>query len=80
MVCKSCTSSNQEQFTTEIAIHAEGPTEPLVFVFPKIFVCMNCGKMEIAEEFVVPVRVLQSLALRTHEGFPNDTLTLKDTF
>jgi hypothetical protein len=29
---------------------------------------MNCGKMEIAEEFVIPLGVLQSLAcgLRIH--------------
>jgi hypothetical protein len=62
MVCKSCTSSNQQQFNTEIAIHPQVSNKPLIFVFPKILVCMNCGRLEPAEEFVVPEVELQLLA------------------
>jgi hypothetical protein len=54
MTCKLCASSNQQQFQTEIAIHAHTQSKPLIFVFPKILVCMNCGGLEPAERFVVP--------------------------
>ena len=64
MVCKSCGSANPQQFRTEIAIHPHDLNQPPVFVFPKILVCMNCGKLELAEEFVVPKGELQLLAQR----------------
>jgi hypothetical protein len=60
MVCKSCGSADQQQFQTEMAIHARDLNKPLVFVFPKILICMNCGRMELAEEPVVPEVELQS--------------------
>jgi hypothetical protein len=54
MACKSCGSKNQEEFRTEIAIHLPGLDKPLVFIFPTLLVCLNCGKPEIAEEFRIP--------------------------
>jgi len=53
MSCKSCHSENQRNFNGEIAIHfpgLEGLDKPIVWVFPKLQVCLNCG----VTEFVVP--------------------------
>jgi hypothetical protein len=30
-----------------------------VFVFPEIYVCLNCGKPEFAEEFTIPENELR---------------------
>jgi hypothetical protein len=60
--CESCGSQNLEKFIAEIAIHSHDIRTPLVFVFPKILVCMNCGRLEPAEEFVVPKGELQLLS------------------
>ena len=49
--CKSCQSSNQSTFNGEIAIHfsgLEGLNKPIVWVFPKVLVCLNCGFTEFA--------------------------------
>jgi hypothetical protein len=51
MTCKSCTSENQQRFTSEIAVHFAGLKnldKPPVFVFPKLLVCMDCGFTEFA--------------------------------
>jgi hypothetical protein len=51
MSCKSCTSENQERFTSEIAVHFSGLKnldKPPVFVFPKLLVCLDCGFTEFA--------------------------------
>jgi hypothetical protein len=59
--CKSCQSINESTFNGEIAIHfrgLEGLDKPIVWVFPKIAVCLNCG----FAEFMVPERELQVLA------------------
>jgi hypothetical protein len=61
MPCKSCGSLNQNRFTAEIAIHSPGLknlAEPVVWVFPEIFVCLDCGKAE----FTVPEAELRLLA------------------
>jgi len=42
--------------------------KPLVFVFPEIFVCLNCGKSEFAEEFSVPENELRLLTNRDAAG------------
>jgi hypothetical protein len=58
--CKSCQSANQRTFNGEIAIHfrgLEGLDKPIVWVFPKTEVCLNCG----FSEFMVPDRELQVL-------------------
>ncbi len=63
--CRSCQSTNGNTFTGEIAIHfrgLEGLDKPIVWVFPHIAICLDCG----FSEFIVPERELQVL---TH-GIP----------
>ena len=60
MGCKACTSDNQSSFNGEIAIHfsgLKGLDKPIVWVFPKLAVCLECG----STEFVVPERELRVL-------------------
>jgi hypothetical protein len=47
MPCKSCSSSNLRNFSTEIAIHLKDIGRPHVFVFPEILVCLKCGFTEL---------------------------------
>jgi len=59
--CTSCGSANVVEFTGEIAIHFPGLKnidKPVVWVFPKIAVCLHCG----AAQFVVPEPELRLLA------------------
>lgn len=49
MTCKWCGSSKQSRFAAEVAIHSPGPkglNKPIVWVFPELFLCLNCGKAE----------------------------------
>jgi len=49
--CKSCGSNNQSKFAGEIAIHRPGLKnidKPVVWVFPELVVCLNCGIAEFA--------------------------------
>jgi hypothetical protein len=49
MFCKSCLSENQRNFNGEIAIHfhgLKGLDKPIVWVFPKLLVCLGCGLAE----------------------------------
>lgn len=51
MPCKSCGSDNRNEFNGEIAIHCSGLKtldKPIVWVFPKVVVCMDCGIAEFA--------------------------------
>jgi len=60
MKCKRCGSIRQSVFNGEIAIHfrgLEGLAKPIVWVFPKVAVCLLCG----FTEFTVPERELQVL-------------------
>jgi len=60
MACASCGSTNESKFRGEIAIHLPGLKDlnkPIVWVFPEIFVCLDCG----AARFVVPEPELRSL-------------------
>ena len=48
-MCRSCQSSNQAEFPSEINIHLLGIAnldKPGVLVFPSILVCLNCGFSE----------------------------------
>lgn len=65
VACKSCGSKNQEEVRTETAIHLPDLNKPLVFIFPTLLICLNCGKPEIAAEFTVPRDELLLLARRT---------------
>ena len=61
MPCKSCQSENQRTLNGEIAIHfpgLDGLTKPIVWVFPKLLVCLNCG----FTEFAIPEAELRQLA------------------
>jgi hypothetical protein len=61
MACKSCGSGRLAKFNGEIALHypgLEGLDKPIVWVFPKLLVCLNCG----FAEFHIPDEELQSLA------------------
>ena len=58
--CKSCRSENQRTLNGEIAIHfpgLDGLEKPIVWVFPKLLLCLNCG----FTEFVVPEAELRRL-------------------
>jgi len=60
-MCRSCGSSNQTQFGSEIMIHFSGLKnldKPSVMVFPKILVCLDCG----VTDFTVPKAELDQLA------------------
>ena len=51
MSCKSCPSEHQSSLNGEIAIHfpgLKGPDKPIVWVFPKLLVYLNCGFTEFA--------------------------------
>jgi hypothetical protein len=68
MSCKSCHAEKQHVFNGEVAIHfpgLKGLDKPIVWVFPKVVVCLNCG----FTEFVVPEselrRLVQGDAART---------------
>lgn len=59
--CRSCESTKQNMFNGEIAIHfpgLEGLDKPIVWVFPKLLVCLNCG----FTEFAIPETELRQLA------------------
>jgi hypothetical protein len=46
MSCNSCQSNNQREFNGEICIHfpgLKGLEKPLVWMFPKVLVCLDCG-------------------------------------
>ena len=66
--CKQCHSERLGNFSGELAIHftgLAGLNKPIVWVFPKLLVCLNCG----LTEFIVPERELQVLETGTpHEG------------
>lgn len=61
MTCKACGSEQPGKFTAEIAIHFPGLKDlgkPVVWVFPELFVCLNCG----TAEFEIPEGELRYLA------------------
>jgi len=61
MQCKSCRSSNQNKFIGEMGIRGSGwknIDKPLVWVFPELIVCMDCG----TAEFIIPEAELRLLA------------------
>jgi hypothetical protein len=60
MACRSCGSDKQGGFTAEIAIHSpglKGVDKPVVWVFPNVLVCWNCGNAE----FTIPETELRQL-------------------
>ena len=62
--CGRCSSECRTEFGGELAIHftgLAGLNKPIVWVFPKLLVCLNCG----FTEFIVPERELQVLETGT---------------
>ena len=62
--CKACQSRNQKTFSGEIAIHFPGLAgldKPIVWVFPQVSVCLDCG----FAEFSIPVTELEILRTGT---------------
>jgi hypothetical protein len=60
MACQMCGSDNQGNFNGEIAIHfpgLKGIDKPIVWVFPKLLLCLDCG----TTEFAIPEAELRSL-------------------
>jgi len=60
MSCKSCQSVNQREFSAEMGIHFIGLMnldKPVVWVFPRLWVCLDCG----FGEFVTPQQQLEQL-------------------
>jgi len=60
MSCKSCQSEHQSNLNGEIAIHFPGPNglnKPIVWVFPNLLVCLDCG----FTEFEIPRNELQQV-------------------
>ncbi len=73
MSCFSCGSNNQQHIAAEMIIHFSGIRSldnPGVWVFPKLFVCLDCG----FSEFTVPGSKLQLLA---REDASHETLSLE---
>ena len=61
MPCASCQSDKRRVFNVEIAIHfpgLKGLDMPIVWVFPKLTVCLECG----FAEFEIPERELRVLS------------------
>jgi hypothetical protein len=61
MTCKRCRSDSHSVFNGETAIHfpgLKGLDKPIVWVFPKLAVCLECG----FAEFTIPERELSVLA------------------
>ena len=61
MRCRSCAATlGGQTFTGEIALHFpgfDGLNKPIVWVFPRVLVCVQCG----FAEFVVPEDSLKAL-------------------
>jgi hypothetical protein len=71
MTCKACHSYEQRVFNGETAIHfpgLEGLNKPIVWVFPKLVICLHCG----VTEFTVPERELSVLV----QGTPVEDATV----
>ena len=64
MSCDKCACENHRESNGEVAIHfpgIKGLQKPIVWVFPKVRVCMDCGHAD----FTVPERELSVLVTGT---------------
>ena len=65
MSCGACKSNKRSSFGGEVAIHfpgLKGLNKPIVWVFPSLMVCLDCG----LTEFSVPESELRVLAQGAH--------------
>ena len=63
MACSFCTSSNQKEFSAEVAVHFSSlrdVDESKVLVFPRLLVCLDCGN----SSFMTPAPELARLRRR----------------
>lgn len=79
VACPSCSSENQRKFNGELALHfpgLQGLDKPIVWAFPKILICLDCGfaVFALAEE---PLK--ETRRTYTDDG-PSDTGTLHMRF
>jgi hypothetical protein len=61
MPCKACGSVNQSKFIAEMGMRLPGLKnidKPVVWVFPEVVVCLDCG----TAEFTLPEAELRQLA------------------
>jgi len=69
MVCPSCRSVKQAEFTAEMIIHSPGLKNidrPGTWLFPELLVCLDCGFCR----FTVPETELASVAKSTTPPTP----------
>lgn len=62
--CSSCQSDTRGTFTGEMAIHfpgLKGLNKPIVWAFPQISVCLDCG----LAQFAIPEKELEVLRTGT---------------
>jgi hypothetical protein len=72
MICRSCGLEKLRKFLGELCIHLpelQNSDKPTVWVFPEIWVCLNCGDAE----FSVPEPELFFLAIVN--GAATDSIT-----
>ena len=72
MICQLCSSEKLKRFAGEVAIHfpgLRGLNKPIVWVFPEIWVCLDCGNAGLS----VPDRELQILAAGDDDDTVPDT-------
>jgi len=53
VVCPSCSSKNHRKFNGELALHfpgLKGLDKPIVWAFPEVLICLNCGLAAFALE------------------------------
>jgi hypothetical protein len=65
--CPFCQSANQHEFTAEVNVHfpgVKGLNIPTVWIFPRLLVCMDCGKAE----FTIPDAELRTVASRDYRS------------
>ncbi len=58
---KACGSVNQKKFSAEMGVHfpeLKDIDKPVVWVFPEVVVCLDCG----SAEFAIPEAELRQLA------------------
>jgi hypothetical protein len=51
--CPSCSSKNQHKLNGELALHfpgIRGLHKPIIWAFPKVLVCLDCGIAVLALE------------------------------
>jgi hypothetical protein len=77
MACTVCGSDRQSKFHGEVAIHfpgLQGLDKPIVWVFPQLSVCLNCG----VAQFAVSKAELSVLAEDRSRGAARSAITGKD--